>query len=77
MMWMMVLRPLMIVIGLVSLAAAGAIVMLLPSLNPAGTTLMAFVLVIIAAEAVIGVGALVIGVYRPIRHWLAPRPLDR
>jgi len=77
MLWMMVLRPLVILIGAVSLAAAAVMAALLPRLNTAGTVVMAFVFLIIAFEAVIGLGALVIGVYRPVRHWLAPRPADR
>ncbi len=77
MLWMMVLRPLVILIGLVSLSASALIVMLLPRLNTAGAVVMSFVVFIIALEAAIGIGALVIGVYRPVRHWLAPRPADR
>jgi NADH:ubiquinone oxidoreductase subunit K len=50
---------------------------ILPRQNGAADVLMLLVLLLIAAELVIGVGAIVIGLWRPFRHWIAPRPTDR
>jgi hypothetical protein len=77
MMWMTVLRPVVILIGVVSLTAAAVMAAVLPRQNSATNVLMVLVLLLIALELVIGVGAVVIGVWRPLRHWLAPRPTDR
>ncbi len=77
MMWMTVMRPLVVLFGLVSLASAALIAALLPVQNAASNAVMIFVFIIIVMEAAIGVGAIVFGVWRPLRHWLAPRPTDR
>ena len=77
MMWMTILRPVLILIGLVSLAAAAVMAQIIPRQNGATDVLMILVFLLIAAELVIGVGAVVIGIWRPLRHWLAPRPTDR
>jgi hypothetical protein len=77
MMWMTILRPLVIFIGVVSIAAAAVMSQILPRQNGAATVLMFLVFLLIALEAAIGVGALVIGVWHPVRHWLAPRNSDR
>ena len=77
MMWMTILRPVVILIGIISLSAAAVMAAIIPKQNGAANILMLLVFLLIAAELVIGVGAVVIGVWRPIRHWLAPRPTDR
>ena len=77
MMWMTILRPLVIVIGVISLAAAAVMAQLIPKQNGAADILMILVFLLIAAELVIGVGAVVIGLWRPVRHWIAPKPTDR
>ncbi|HWF78490.1 MAG TPA: hypothetical protein VN694_15095 [Caulobacteraceae bacterium] len=77
MMWMTILRPVLILIGVVSLSAAAVMAAIIPKQNGAANVLMLLVFLLIAAELVIGVGAIVLGVWRPIRHWLAPRPTDR
>ncbi len=77
MMWMTVLRPIMVLIGVVSLTSAAVLAAIIPRQNAAANVLMMFVLLLIAAELVIGVGAIVLGVWRPLRHWLSPRPTDR
>jgi hypothetical protein len=50
---------------------------ILPRQNGASDVLMLLVFLLIAAELVIGVGAVVIGLWRPVRHWIAPKPTDR
>ena len=77
MMWMTILRPVVILIGVVSLAAAAVMAQILPRQNGAANVLMVLVFLLIAAQLVIGVGAIVFGVWRPVKHWLAPRPTDR
>ena len=77
MMWMTVLRPLVVFFGVVSLATAAVMAAIIPQQNSATNVVMILVFVLIAAELVIGVGAIVLGVWRPLRHWLAPRPTDR
>jgi formate hydrogenlyase subunit 3/multisubunit Na+/H+ antiporter MnhD subunit len=77
MMWMTILRPVVILIGVVSLAAAAVMAQILPRQNGAANVLMLLVFLLIALELVIGVGAIVIGLWRPFRHWIAPRPTDR
>ena len=77
MMWMTILRPVVVLIGVISLAAAAVMAQILPRQNGPADVLMLLVFLLIAAELVIGVGALVIGLWHPIRHWLAPRPTDR
>lgn len=77
MMWMTILRPLVIFIGVVSLGAAAVMAQIVPRQNGPANVLMLLVFLLIAAELVIGVGAVVIGLWRPLRHWLAPRPTDR
>jgi formate hydrogenlyase subunit 3/multisubunit Na+/H+ antiporter MnhD subunit len=77
MMWMTILRPVVILIGVVSLAAAAVMAQIIPRQNGAANVLMLLVFLLIAAELVIGVGAIVLGVWRPLRHWLSPRPTDR
>ena len=77
MLWMTILRPVVIFIGVVSLATAAVLAQVLPRQNGPTTILMMLVLLLIAAELVIGVGAIVFGLWRPLRHWLAPRPTDR
>ena len=77
MLWMTVLRPVMILIGVISLAAAAVMAAIIPQQNSATNVVMILVFLLIAAELVIGVGAVVIGLWRPVRHWLAPRPTDR
>jgi hypothetical protein len=77
MMWMTILRPVLILIGIVSLSAAAVMAAIIPKQNGAANILMLLVFLLIAAELVIGVGAVVIGVWRPLRHWIAPRPTDR
>jgi hypothetical protein len=77
MMWMTILRPLVILIGVVSLAAAAVMAAFLPQQNQATNAVMIFVFLIIVMEAAIGISAIVLGVWRPLRHWLAPRPTDR
>jgi hypothetical protein len=66
-----------ILIGVVSLSAAAVMAQFVPRQNTAANALMFCVFLLIALELVIGVGAIVLGVWRPIRHWLAPRPTDR
>lgn len=77
MLWMTILRPVVILIGVVSLAAAAVMAQILPRQNSATNVLMILVFLLIALQLVIGVGAIVIGIWRPVRHWLAPRPTDR
>lgn len=77
MLWMTILRPVVILIGIVSLATAAVLAAILPQQNGPTNVLMMLVLLLIAAELVIGVAAIVLGVWRPLRHWLAPRPTDR
>jgi formate hydrogenlyase subunit 3/multisubunit Na+/H+ antiporter MnhD subunit len=77
MMWMTILRPVVILIGVVSLAAAAVMAQIIPRQNGATTVVMVLVFLLIGLELVIGVGAIVIGVWRPVKHWLAPRPTDR
>jgi hypothetical protein len=77
MLWMTILRPLVIFIGVVSLAAAAVMAQILPRQNGGTNVLMLLVFLLIALELLIGVGALVIGVWHPVRHWLAPRNSDR
>lgn len=77
MMWMTVLRPMVILIGVISLSAAAVMAAILPQQNQATNVLMILVFLLIAAELVIGVGAILLGLWRPLRHWLAPRPTDR
>lgn len=77
MMWMTILRPVVILIGIVSLTAAAVMAAIIPRQNGATDVLMILVFILIALELVIGVAALVLGVWRPLRHWLAPRPTDR
>jgi formate hydrogenlyase subunit 3/multisubunit Na+/H+ antiporter MnhD subunit len=77
MMWMTILRPLVIVIGVISLAAAAVMAQLIPKQNGAADILMILVFLLIGLELLIGVGAILYGVWHPIRHWLAPRPTDR
>ena len=77
MMWMTILRPVVILIGLVSLAAAAVMAQIIPRQNGPADVLMLLVFLLIAAELVIGVGAVVIGLWRPVRHWIAPKPTDR
>jgi hypothetical protein len=77
MMWMTILRPVVVLIGMVSLTAAAVMAQILPRQNGPATVLMLLVFLLIAAELVIGVGAVVIGLWRPVRHWIAPRPTDR
>jgi hypothetical protein len=77
MMWVTVLRPLVIIIGVVSLVAAAVMAAFLPQQNLATNAVMIFVFIVIVMEAAIGIGAIVLGVWRPLRHWLAPRPTDR
>jgi formate hydrogenlyase subunit 3/multisubunit Na+/H+ antiporter MnhD subunit len=77
MMWMTILRPVVILIGVVSLAAAAVMAQIIPRQNGAANVLMLMVFLLIAAEFAIGIGALVLGLWRPLRHWLAPRPTDR
>ena len=77
MMWMTILRPVVILIGVISLAAAAVMAQILPRQNGPADVLMLLVFLLIAAELVIGVGAVVIGLWRPVRHWIAPRPSDR
>lgn len=77
MLWMTILRPVLILIGIVSLTAAAVMASIIPRQNGAANVLMILVLLLIAAELVIGVGAVVIGLWRPVRHWIAPKPTDR
>ena len=77
MLWMTILRPVVILIGVVSLTAAAVMATIIPRQNNATDIVMILVLLLIVAELVIGVGALVFGLWRPLRHWLAPRPTDR
>lgn len=77
MMWMTILRPVLVLIGLVSLAAAAVMAQIIPRQNTASNVLMLLVFLLIAAELAIGVGAVVIGLWRPVRHWIAPKPTDR
>ena len=77
MMWMTILRPVVVIIGVISLTAAAVMAQILPRQNGPANVLMLLVFLLIAAELVIGVGALVLGLWRPLRHWLAPRPTDR
>lgn len=77
MLWMTILRPVVILIGVVSLTAAAVMATIIPRQNSATDIVMILVLLLIVAELVIGVGALVFGLWRPLRHWLAPRPTDR
>jgi hypothetical protein len=77
MLWMTVLRPVVILIGVVSLTAAAVMAAIIPRQNAPTDVLMILVFLLIAAELVIGVAALVLGVWRPLRHWLAPRITDR
>ncbi|HEY1425505.1 MAG TPA: hypothetical protein VGF50_02430 [Caulobacteraceae bacterium] len=77
MLWMTILRPVVILIGVVSLATAAVLAQVLPRQNGPTTIVMILVLLLIGAELVIGVGAIVFGLWRPLRHWLAPRPTDR
>jgi formate hydrogenlyase subunit 3/multisubunit Na+/H+ antiporter MnhD subunit len=77
MMWMTVLRPIVVLIGIVSLTSAAVLASVLPRQNAAANVLMILVLLLIAVELVIGVGAILFGVWRPLKHWLAPRPTDR
>ena len=77
MMWITILRPVVVLIGMVSLAAAAVMAQILPRQNGPATVLMLLVFLLIAAELVIGVSAVVIGLWRPVRHWIAPRPTDR
>ena len=77
MMWMTILRPVVILIGVISLAAAAVMAQILPRQNGPADILMLLVFLLIAAELAIGVGAVVIGLWRPVRHWIAPRPSDR
>ena len=77
MMWMTIFRPAVILIGVISLAAAAVMAQLIPKQNGAANVLMILVFLLIGLELVIGVGAILFGVWRPIRHWIAPRPTDR
>ena len=77
MLWMTILRPVVILIGVISLATAAVMAAILPQQNQATNVLMVLVFLLIAAELVIGVGAILIGVWRPVRHWLSPKPTDR
>jgi NADH:ubiquinone oxidoreductase subunit K len=77
MMWMTVLRPIVILIGIVSLTSAAVLALVIPRQNAAANVLMILVVLLIAVELVIGVGAILFGVWRPLKHWLAPRPTDR
>ncbi len=77
MMWMTILRPVLVLIGVISLAAAAVMAQIIPRQNGASDVLMLLVFLLIAAELVIGVGAVVIGLWRPVRHWIAPKPTDR
>jgi hypothetical protein len=77
MMWMTVLRPIVVLIGIVSLTSAAVLALVIPRQNAAANVLMILVVLLIAVELVIGVGAILFGVWRPLKHWLAPRPTDR
>jgi formate hydrogenlyase subunit 3/multisubunit Na+/H+ antiporter MnhD subunit len=77
MLWMTIFRPVVVLIGVVSVAAAAVMAQLIPKQNGAADLLMILVFLLIGLELVIGVAAILFGVWRPIRHWLAPRPTDR
>jgi hypothetical protein len=77
MMWMTIFRPVVVLIGVVSVAAAAVMAQLIPKQNGAADLLMILVFLLIGLELVIGVAAILYGVWHPIRHWLAPRATDR
>ena len=69
-MWMMVWRPLVVLAGLLGLGEA-AVVTTVVSLNPVATdSLMYFVFVLMALQAVFAVGCLVAAVWGPIARRL-------
>jgi phosphotransferase system glucose/maltose/N-acetylglucosamine-specific IIC component len=76
-MWMMVFRPLVILLGVV-FAALSALVTAAISLNPlASNTAAATVFLMMAMQAVIAVGCIVYGVWAPIAHWMEERSARR
>lgn len=72
-MWMMVLRVAVVLTGLVGASIAGLVTTLVSLNPPASNTLMALVFLIMAVQAVVSIGLIVFGIYRPIREWLAER----
>jgi peptidoglycan/LPS O-acetylase OafA/YrhL len=76
-MWMTILRPLVILVGVISLAAAAVMAQIIPKQNSAADALMIWVFLLIGLELLIGVGAILYGVWHPLRRWIAPRPTDR
>jgi hypothetical protein len=72
-MWMMVSRPLVILFGVLTAAAAALVAAQLPPTNAASDTLMYFVFIVMACQAVMGVGCIVAGVWGPMHRWLEHR----
>jgi len=70
---MVVARPLVILMGLFALLPAVLVAALQPT-NFASDTLMYWVFVVIAIEAVMGVGCLIAGVWGPLARWFGGRP---
>jgi len=72
MMWMVLWRPSVVLIGLVG--AAIALITSVISLNPPVSNLLMFaVLAMMAFQGVIAVGLVVYGVWRPFWRWLQER----
>jgi len=74
-MWMVVSRPLVILVGLLSTLSA-AVVAALPATNVFSDSLMYWVFLVMAMETVVGVGALVAGLWGPVAR-LVQRPSAR
>ena len=75
MMWMTIFRPVVVLIGVVSVAAAAVMAQIIPHQNGATTVLMILVFLLIGLELVIGVGAIVIG--PEARRLALDRPASR
>ena len=72
-MWMMVSRPLVILFGALTTAAAAFVTAQLPPTNAASDTLMYLVFIIMGCQAVMGIGCIVAGVWGPVHRWLEAR----
>jgi len=74
---MMVSRILVVIVGIVGASIAGLVTSVISLNPPASNTLMAWVFLMMAFQALVSVALIVFGVYKPIRDWLEARAAER